>query len=238
MKIGIMQPYFLPYLGYFSLIHATDQWVVFDEVQFIRHGWIERNRVLNSNREPSYIKVNLRKHSRETLIKDVFIHEQIDWKKKIFDQLTSYKKKAPFYNSTIEFLEDSLKLDFIHISQLNIHLLKAVCNYIDLPFNYSIYSEMGFDLKSQITHPGQWALEITKKMGGTAYINPKGGIDLFEVEEFGRNKIQLFACENNLIRYPQFSDLFVQGLSIIDVLMFNSKRDTLELIKNYNLHEK
>ena len=108
MKLSIMQPYFFPYLGYFSLIHASDFFVFFDNVQFIRHGWIERNRVLNSNLDASYIKVPLIKFHREEKINNVSINSNINWEKKIMEQLTSYKK-APFYNETKELINSILQ---------------------------------------------------------------------------------------------------------------------------------
>lgn len=232
-----MQPYFLPYLGYFSLIHATDRWVVFDDVQFIRHGWIERNRVLNSQEELSYIKVPLNKHTRNVFIKDLTINNNLNWKKKIFDQLTSYKKKAPYYRETIELLEETLNEDFESISTLNIHLLRAVCNHVGIPFNYTVFSEMNLNLREDIQHSGQWALGITKSIGGNIYINPIGGKDLFLKSEFKHSNIELLFCQNNLTRYDQRNLEFKEGLSIVDALMFNSKSTVLDLIKDYNLQE-
>lgn len=238
MRVGIMQPYFLPYLGYFSLIHATDKWVVFDDVQFIRHGWIERNRVLNSQKELSYIKVPLNKHSRGVFIKDLTINNNLDWKKKIFDQLTSYKNKAPYYYETLELLKEVFNENFESISTLNIHLLRAVCKHVGIPFNYLVFSEMNLNLRDDVKHPGQWALQITKAIGGNVYINPVGGKDLFLESEFIQSNIKLLFCQNNLVRYEQNNLEFKAGLSIIDALMFNSRSEVLELIKKYKLLEK
>lgn len=238
MKVGIMQPYFLPYLGYFSLIHSTERWIVFDKVQFIRHGWIERNRVLNSNKEVSYIKIPLEKHSRNTLIKDIRINNNINWKKKILDQLTAYKRKAKYYGPTIELLDSVLSVKHSTITELNVHLLQEICDYLDLPFNYSIYSEMNLDIEERISNPGDWALEITKAINGDTYINPPGGMHLFDRKEFNDNGVNLLSCENHLSEYKQNNEEFVNGLSIIDVLMFNSPDETMELIKDYSLNEK
>ena len=91
MKVAIMQPYFFPYLGYFGLINHTEKFILFDTVQFIRHGWIERNRILKPMEDWQYIAVPLKKHSQKTLIKDIEINNSIDWKNKIFAQLTHYK---------------------------------------------------------------------------------------------------------------------------------------------------
>ena len=105
MKVGIMQPYFFPYSGYFSLIKATETFILLDEVQFIRHGWIERNRILKPNEGWQYIHCPIEKHSRETRIRDIEIRNQENWKNKILAQLIHYKKKAPYYNEVISLLE-------------------------------------------------------------------------------------------------------------------------------------
>jgi hypothetical protein len=117
-----MQPYFFPYLGYFSLIQNTDKWIVFDEVQFIRHGWIERNRILKPGDGWQYISVPLEKHSRETLIKEIKIRNSEDWKGKILRQLEHYKKIAPYYSDVIEFLNIVFKIETTNIVKLNTHL--------------------------------------------------------------------------------------------------------------------
>ena len=73
VRLGIMQPYFFPYLGYFDLINRTDRWIVFDTAQYIRHGWVNRNRILHSDSEWQYILVPLKKHSRKAAIKDIAV---------------------------------------------------------------------------------------------------------------------------------------------------------------------
>ncbi len=104
MKVGIMQPYFFSYLGYFSLIKHSDRFILLDTVQFIRHGWIERNRVLKQNEGWFYIQVPLFKSERGTLIKDIRINNNINWKNKILSQLQIYKKIAPNYFQVIKLL--------------------------------------------------------------------------------------------------------------------------------------
>ena len=97
MRLGIMQPYFMPYLGYFSLIKNTDEFILFDTVQFIRHGWIERNRILKPSGGWQYFQVPIiKENGRETVIKNVRINNSENWKSKILAQLQHYKKKAPY----------------------------------------------------------------------------------------------------------------------------------------------
>src|SRR5215831_5371641 len=175
MKLGIMQPYFFPYLGYFSLIKATDRWVVFDDVQFIRHGWIERNRVLNSSDGWQYIKVPLVKAPRETTIKNSLIRNTENWQDKILAQLTCYKNKAPYYKQVIDILAAVFKEKHVDITSLNVSSLIAVCDYLQISFKYDIFSAMGIDFSSLVKKPGEWALHISKYCGANEYINPHGG---------------------------------------------------------------
>ena len=120
MRLGIMQPYFMPYIGYFSLIKHTDLFILFDTVQFIRHGWIERNRVLKQNEGWQYVKVPLIKdNGRDTVIKDVRINNSENWKERMLSQLQHYKKTAPFYYKVIGLLKDIFSEDFDEIVTLN-----------------------------------------------------------------------------------------------------------------------
>lgn len=234
MKLAIMQPYFFPYLGYFSLIEATDYWIFFDNVQFIRHGWIERNRVLNSNQDISYIKVPLIKFNRHEKIKNVTINHSLNWEDKIFAQLTSYKK-APFYNEILDLIKSTLDFKHEYISTLNIYIIRAICKYLGLEFKFSVYSEMNLELEDKIFSPGDWAFEISKHMSAKSYINLSRGVELFNSNKFNLDNIELLFCENNLSPYKQRHYQFTEGLSIIDVLMFNSPEETINLIKDYKI---
>src|SRR5574344_2589560 len=136
MKLGIMQPYFFPYLGYISLIKHTDEFILFDPVQFIHHGWIERNRILkpfDKNKQVvpgenwQYIAVPLEKQDREITIKNIKINNSIDWKNKIIEQLNCYKKRAPYYDATMNVIRKALDIDTNNIVELNSHILKTIC---------------------------------------------------------------------------------------------------------------
>jgi hypothetical protein len=120
MKVAIMQPYFFPYLGYFSLIKHTDLFILFDTPQFIRHGWIERNRILKPDGEPLYIKASLKKHSRDTNINDIIINNSIDWKSKIIAQLVPYKKVAPNYWTVLKLLNEIFDFETTSIVEFNL----------------------------------------------------------------------------------------------------------------------
>jgi hypothetical protein len=232
MRLGIMQPYFLPYIGYYSLIKHTDKWIVFDNVQFIRHGWIERNRILKPVEGWQYIGVPLHKHSRNTLIKDIKIRSEEDWKNKIFRQLEHYKK-APFFNDVTDLLMKCFSTDTDNINLLNAHVLKYTCDYLQVPFNYQIFSEMDLNLKP-VTAPGDWALHISEALHANEYINPPSGMELFDKHRFVEAGIELKFLKINIQEYPQKRKTFEPGLSIVDVMMFNSVEQISLMLDNYN----
>lgn len=235
MTVAIMQPYFLPYLGYISLIKHTDRFILFDTVQFIRHGWIERNRVLKQNGGWLYIQVPLVKSPRETLIKDIVIDNTSDWKSKILAQLQPYKKIAPYYYKVIELLKRVFASEYTSIVKLNQALLTALCEYLDFPRSFEIFSEMELDIDTP-NAPDEWALNICKKMDGEiTYINPIGGLDFFDREKYKNNNIQLFFQKMNLMPYDQKREINELGLSIIDVMMFNSVEAINEMLDNFEL---
>ncbi|MFZ4413844.1 MAG: WbqC family protein [Bacteroidales bacterium] len=234
MKLAIMQPYFFPYLGYFSLIQNTDQFILLDDVQFKRHGWIERNRILKPNEGWQYINVPLEKHSREILIKDIRIRKTENLKVMILKQLEHYKKSAPYFSEVIAFLNKVFNKEFDSIVKLNAHLLTESCNYLEIKFNYQIFSEMNLEIKP-INAPGDWALNISKAMNANEYLNPIGGIHIFDEEAFKAAKIKLSFLKLSQPNYMQGNRLFEPGLSIIDVLMNCGIERTKELINQFEL---
>lgn len=237
MKIGIMQPYFFPYIGYFSLIKNTDKFILFDIVQFIRHGWIERNRILKQENDWQYISVPLLKHSLETKIKDIKINNNENWKNKICSQLQHYKKKAPFYKQTMDVLQDALNIETDSIVELNAHTLKSVCNYLGINFDYDIFSQMNLEI-DKVNAPDEWALNICKALGNIdEYWNPPGGQEFFDRNKYEKAGIKLYFQKVNVVPYPQRRgpENIITGLSIIDVMMFNSVDAIKEMLDDYEL---
>jgi hypothetical protein len=232
MKLGIMQPYFFPYLGYYSLIKNTDRWIILDEVQFIRHGWIERNRVLKPAEGWQYISVPLQKHSRETLIKDIHIKSDEDWKGKIIRQLEHYKKRAPFYAAIIKLVNEALSIQTESLVELNANILAKTCEYLQIPFHVNPFSQMNLNI-DPVKHAGEWALNISKALDALEYINPSGGNEIFNNDQFEKQNIKLSFLKNQLLPYNQRRESFEAGLSIIDVMMFNSLSE-IKILLNQN----
>jgi WbqC-like protein family len=216
-----MQPYFFPYLGYFDLISYSDNWVVFDAAQYIRHGWVNRNRILHPKEGWQYVIVPLRKHGRNVLIKDVEINEERDWRGRIIGQLQHYKNKAPHFDRIIKLINECLSIGTPFLSPLNVAMLEKVCQYMGIPFKYSYFSEMNLELGT-VKDPGDWALLIAKAIGAKEYVNPPGGRSIFDPSKFEKAGIKLTIRNLAPIEYECKGYEFVPGLSIIDVLMWNS----------------
>lgn len=230
-KIAIMQPYLFPYIGYFQLINAVDKFIIFDDVNYIKKGWINRNRVLVNNK-PNLFIVPLKKLSQKKLIKDIEISKNCDWKSKFLKTIAHSYKKAPYFKETFEITENVILSDENKISKLILKSLYIIKKYLNIETiiieSSSIYNNC--ELKNQ-----ERIIDICKMENSDNYINPIGGIDLYSKEIFKDNNIKLSFIKPKDIYYKQFNNNFVNSLSIIDVLMFNSKDQTKKYLNEYEL---
>jgi len=236
MKLASMQPYFLPYLGYFSLIKASNKFIIFDIVQYIHHGWINRNRILKPQVGWQYIVVPLVTHSSHALIKDITIKNEIEWDERIIRQLSHYKKRAQYYNETVDILRNSFAKKPDHITELNIILLEDICKYLGLDFNYDVASKMDIHFP-EIINPGQWGKEMCINVGADTFINPIDRKNLFDQDQYVNAGINLIFLKPYMPEYPQKSSDFEKRLSIIDVMMFNSPDEINLMLDKYSLYE-
>lgn len=236
MKLGIMQPYFMPYIGYISLIKHTDRFILFDTVQFIRHGWIERNRMLKQNEGWQYIQVPLIKQDgRDTLIKDVKINSKEDWKRKILAQLQHYKKSAPYYRRVVAILEEIFINDYDNITTLNKVSLERICKYLGFEKKLEVFSQMNLDIEP-VNAPDEWALNICKAIdNANEYINPIGGVSFFDRNKYKNAGITLYFQDMTISEYSQKRTIFEPGLSILDVMMWNDVDEINRMLDKYVL---
>ncbi|AXY75556.1 glycine transferase [Paraflavitalea soli] len=235
MKIAIMQPYFFPYIGQFQLINAVDRFILCDDVQYIRHGWINRNRILKQGEGYQYVIVPVSKHRSQEPIRHIKAVEGGDWKKTILRQIEYYRKKAPYYNAVRQLLCHCLSIEETNITRLNGHCMQAVCAYIGIPFNIEVSSELGLDY-SGVFDTGDWALKICGQLGASAYYNPPGGMVLYDKQRFAQSNIHLHFVKPRLREYDQCNNnSFLPGLSIIDVMMFNHPAEIIDMLNEYDL---
>jgi hypothetical protein len=231
MKIGIMQPYFFPYVGYFALIQAVDKFVLYDDVAYIKRGWVNRNRI-NIGNDAHYISVPVANASQDDLIKEVRIFNFGHFKEEFFKTLQLNYSKALYYRDTLEMLREIFANDYEFINQLNTTSLIRVCEYLEINTEMLVSSDIpkNTELRAEAK-----ILDICKILRGDIYINAIGGQDLYTKENFLKENITLNFIKMNEIIYPQGKGEFVPNLSIIDVLMWNSKEAAKQMLQEYTL---
>ncbi|MCP9770668.1 hypothetical protein EGI22_22405 [Lacihabitans sp. LS3-19] len=217
-KIAIMQPYFLPYIGYFQLINAVDEFVIYDNIQFSKKGWFHRNRILQNGKD-EYITLPLKKDSDYLDVNQRFLSDTWETEReKLFRKIKENYRKAPFFENTIDFLEKILFFEDKNLFTFLANSLTLTCNYLEIrtPIITSSTLQIEHSLKSQ-----DKVLAICKEIKATKYINPIGGLELYQSSDFQIQNIELSFIKSKPIEYLQFGKEFVPWLSILDLLMFN-----------------
>ncbi|OBW58410.1 hypothetical protein A9986_05575 [Solibacillus silvestris] len=232
MKLVLMQPYFFPYIGYFQLMNLCDEFIAFDTVQYIKKGWINRNRILHPEGNPTYVNVPIKKFKSNTLIKDILIDNTVDWKQTIINRLQQYYKTAPYKEEVLTFIENCLNGEFSHLSELNVHLLQETCNYLNINCRINSLSKCHFEYEKAAASD-EWGLNICKALNAKTYINAPGGIVFFDKNKYWKENIDIKFINPTFNRYSQNSEAFISGLSILDVMMFNSVEDIQKMLLSY-----
>lgn len=231
MKLGIMQPYFLPYIGYWQLLNAVDKYVIYDDVNFIKGGWINRNNILINN-EAKLFNIQMQGASSNKLINEIEVSPNKVWKKKFLKTIENSYSKAPFYNEVYPVLEDIINHNEPNLAKYITHSISKVCEYLEITTRLVVSSDIAKDneLKAQ-----DKVIEICKKLDAREYYNAIGGKELYSYSDFENNNIKLKFLETCKIEYTQFNDQFVPNLSIVDVLMFNSIEKVKLMLDNYKI---
>lgn len=233
MKAGIMQPYFFPYLGHFSLIAAVDQWLVFDITQYTPKTWMNRNRILHPTTGWQYVTVPLANSSISIKTHEARVLDVAAARASIIGKLGHYRKKAPYFKAVIGLVEAAFaESEDDSLVRLNVRGLEAVCDYLGIPFQYRICSEMNLPLPDDLG-PGDWAPHISSLVGATTYVNPIGGQELFDPEAFTKRGIALQFAETNECPYATGPYQYEPHLSILDVLMWNSPQWIADAIQTH-----
>lgn len=232
MKVAVMQPYFFPYLGYFQMIAAVDAFIVWDDVQYIQRGWVNRNRIL-LNGEPVYITLPLEKAPLTANIDERRIADINSAKNKIMGQLQSAYRKAPYYAETRALVEAVLSIPDSQLAAFLFHSLQIICKHLEVEENLILSSSMPKD--KTIVGGTPRIIDICKSLQAEMYVNASGGRELYRASDFLEQGIALRFMAMNSIEYDQGLMDFVPHLSIIDVLMFNGREATRELLQQYTL---
>ncbi len=229
-KIGIMQPYFFPYIGYWQLLNAVDEYIIFDDVNYIKSGWINRNNILY-NRAVKRINLYIRDASQNRLIKDTHLAENNNTEKLIRLIKDAYRK-APYFNETFNLLERLLRCNNDNLSDFLKYQIEAICEYLEITTKIYLSSNLE---KNRSLKGEEKIIDICINRGADCYINAIGGKELYHKEIFERYGIKLLFLRNICSSYKQFENLFVPDLSIIDVMMFNSVEEIQQLLTEFKL---
>lgn len=229
--VGVMQPYFFPYIGYWQLLNAVDKYVIYDDVNYINRGWINRNRILCKN-GVRYLNLPLFGASQNKLIKDIRVNND---EKEIERNLSIIKegyKKAPYFPNIYPLLEDILYCHKSSISEYIYYSLKTICEFLGIETEMILSSEIekNNDLKGQ-----EKIIEICQILGASDYYNAIGGQELYDFQRFKEANLTLHFVKTHEIIYKQFDMNFESNLSIIDVMMFNSKENIKRMLLKYSL---
>lgn len=230
---AIMQPYFFPYLGYFQMAEKVDTWVIFDDTQYIKKGWISRNRILNNNpgKEFSFINLPLEKPNGK-FIKDIQINNEVNFVDETLAKLHFYKKISRHYEVEIKFVEKLLSIPKICLNDFLLELHTHLFGYFDISAEILLQSKDILSVNRNCNlGPGQWALEIALSIGADTYVNPAGGAELFCKNEFSSAGLGLKFFEPTLDPYYQSRPDFVQSLSVLDPLLLHGREFLLSEVK-------
>lgn len=229
--IAIMQPYFLPYIGYFQLINAVDSFVVYDNIEYTKKSWINRNRFLQNGRDVLFT-LPLKGDSDFLNIDERFISTDFN-ANKFLNSIDNAYKKAPYYKSLMPILESIVVYPRSNLFDFIYHSILQICNYLGIQTNIYISSTIPINHKEKAE---QKVISICKKMCANKYINAIGGTALYSNDDFKQEGIALYFLQTSkALHYSQLDNNFVPNLSIIDIIAFNANEKIKTMLNQYTL---
>ena len=230
MKIAIMQPYFFPYIGYFQLIHSVDTFVLYDNIQFTKRGWIQRNKILNSGMI-EYISLPIKNDSDYLNINQRVLAENFqEQMKKNINKLINGYQQTKNYNLVFPTIKECLLAEKENLFLYLFHTLVEILKIIGISKNIISSSTLNID---HALRGKEKVIAICKELDAEIYLNPIGGVELYDKNEFRKNNIKLQFIKPILKPYQQISKEFVSSLSVLDVLFNNDREDLHSLINSY-----
>jgi hypothetical protein len=231
MIVSIMQPYFLPYIGYFQLIAASDVFVIYDDVQYMKGGWINRNRIL-LNDAPHWLTLPVERTEVETPINLKRYQLDAAGREKARRLLAAAYAKAPQAAATLPLLDEVLGGEDLNVARFNERGLRAVCRRLGIGTEIVTSSAMARDR----TLGGQAAvIDIASRLGARRYLNAAGGTGLYQAAAFAEQGLELGFIRPRPAPYRQFREPHVPNLSIADVLMFCEDAELQALLAAYDI---
>jgi hypothetical protein len=231
MIISIMQPYFFPYIGYFQLIFQSEIFVVHDDVQYIKGGWVNRNRILR-NGEPCWVTLPVRKGSSRLVINQRYYQLERTDVMRVLRRIEAAYRKAPHFDATFPLIEELLNFGNANVAAFNVNLIERIAARLAIRTRFVLSSAM---VKNDVLAGQERVIDMCRRLGATHYVNPIGGVRLYRPDRFAAAGIELSFLQTVASPYPQFGQTPVPDLSIIDILMFNSDQSVARLLRKYRL---
>lgn len=227
-----MQPYLFPYLGYFQLISAANVFVLSDDLQYINKGWINRNRIL-INGAPALINFPLKKGKELSRINERVLSDDFSAQmERLFRTFKTVYAKAPCYRTVMPFIEEVIRFPGTNLATYTENAVRKICRHLDITTPIVISSDLDI---GEVTDKSDRIVKTVKKLVGDLYINPIGGLELYDFVYFRKHGVELKFHRMDDIAYRQFGNEFVPHLSIIDVLMFNEVPEVQRMLSCYSL---
>ena len=229
--IAVMQPYFFPYIGYWQLIQSVDRFIIYDDVNYIKGGWINRNRLM-INGNPTYITALLQQASSYKRICDIDVQPTLVWRDKLVRMVEMTYKKSTYFAEVFPLVEKLIRYDAENLADYLAYQLQALARFMGINTEFIISSRC---YENEYLSGQARILNICEREAANTYINPQGGQTLYDAEIFRNTGVELYFTVMRPLLYKQKSKEFVPYLSIIDVLMENSLVDMQRHLNSYEL---
>tara|TARA_B110000003_G_C16510581_1_gene481063 strand:+ start:170 stop:850 length:681 start_codon:yes stop_codon:yes gene_type:complete len=226
LNVAINQPYLFPHIKYFQLLNHSELFIIYDDVQYIKKSWINKNR-LNNHLDEKKITIPIRKQERNTLIKDTRISEEhfSESINNIQKSIQKMYKNSEEKDFILNLLEESLLIESDYLDKYIIFYLEEICKFLDLNFNIKRSSSLEY-IKKETAEES--IISIVKKVGGDVYLNLDGGISLYDKNIFLQNNIELEFISNLYSDNSKINNNY----SVISHLLVDGRKITAEYIRS------
>lgn len=229
MKLAVMQPYLFPYIGYYQLAHYSDTFIFYDDVNYIKGGYINRNRIQTKN-GPQLFTIPVIGASSFKKINELHFQKDI---RKTLESISQAYSKAPYFSSVFPIIENILTTDNRNIANITSLSIIKVFEYLSLSFNYEFSSTINY---IRTNNAQEKIYNLCEIHNAKKYINAIGGMQLYNKDEFKKRNIELGFIESSITNYPQInSSTFIGNLSMIDILMNCSKDEIINQLNNFKI---
>jgi len=224
-----MQPYFFPYLGYWQLLNLVDRFVIYDDVNYIQRGWVNRNRIL-INGAPSYLTLPLSNASQNKLICEISIDQTAKWRAKMLKSIEGAYRKSPFYAEIFPVVENIIRYENANLSDFLKHQIFKLAEYIGIETQI-VESSRGYS--NTVLSGQERIIDICRREQASVYVNPEGGVTLYDSAAFVAEKLSIQFLKSNTRCYRQRSESFVPHLSVVDTLMAEGRDGVRAFLEDF-----